>query len=157
MDAAAAQREAQALGVLPQDSGLVWSVDGMISSETRVKRIPHDSIATVEIAKFENRPHIYVTTKAAQRIGFAQAPDTTRVINTLANGDVATVNIRPMRMVTAEGAPLLYIDGVRADMAALKALDRTHIDKVEVIKGPYAVSRYGADAIAGVIVVTTKH
>jgi TonB-dependent SusC/RagA subfamily outer membrane receptor len=55
-----------------------------------------------------------------------------------------------------QAAPIVLIDGVRSDAAALRAIDRKRIDRVEVLKGPLAVGVYGADATNGVIVVTTK-
>jgi TonB-dependent SusC/RagA subfamily outer membrane receptor len=52
--------------------------------------------------------------------------------------------------------PILLIDDVRADMSALKKIDRTRIATVNVLKGVSAVSLYGPDAKNGVIVVRTK-
>jgi bla regulator protein BlaR1 len=52
--------------------------------------------------------------------------------------------------------PIVFIDGIRATMDQMKSLDRKQINTVEVIKGPAAISVYGAEAKDGVIVVTTK-
>jgi TonB-dependent SusC/RagA subfamily outer membrane receptor len=158
MDARSAERDAQKLGMLPADSSVVWSVDGIVSSEAVAKAISRDSIAAVEVGKFEGRAHIYVTTKVGQKVGFATKPETLRVARRRAGHvDDSVAVIRKLQTAAAsEATPILFIDGVRADVSALKTIDRTRIDRVEVLKGPLALGLYGADASNGVIVITTK-
>jgi hypothetical protein len=52
--------------------------------------------------------------------------------------------------------PLVFIDGVLADWAAMKALNPDRIEAIDVIKGPGAAKQYGADGWGGVIRNTTK-
>src|SRR5206468_2509002 len=52
MDARSAERDAQKLGLLPNDSSVVWSIDGVVSSQAAAKAIPAESIAAVEVGKF---------------------------------------------------------------------------------------------------------
>jgi len=52
---------------------------------------------------------------------------------------------------------LIFIDGVRATESQMRALDRTQIESIDVLKGAYAAQHYGDLAGAnGVIVITTK-
>jgi hypothetical protein len=58
----------------------------------------------------------------------------------------------------AASAPIIFIDGVRATVSRMDSLDRTQIQSVDVLKGPYAAARYASepDAAKGVIVIKTK-
>jgi TonB-dependent SusC/RagA subfamily outer membrane receptor len=158
LDGRSAERSAQLLGLLVPDSSLVWSVDDVVSTEGEAKAIPAKNIAAVEVGKSEGRAHIYVTTKAAQKVGYAKIPDTVRAVNRrVGMPDDSVAFVQKMQTpAMKEPAPIVIIDGVRSDASALRTLDRTRIDKVEVLKGPLALSVYGADATNGVIVVTTK-
>ena len=156
MDVSSAQQSARALGLLP-DSSVTWLVDGVASTEAAARQIPRDSIASVEVKKFDGRSHIYIT-KLSQRTAVAS---------------VSKSDLMPRRRVSASGdtlppigampnagpgapQPLLLIDGVRSERSSLMAIDRTRIESVEVLKGALAIEMYGADAKNGVIVVKTK-
>jgi TonB-dependent SusC/RagA subfamily outer membrane receptor len=54
------------------------------------------------------------------------------------------------------GEPLVIIDGIVADKAAIGRIDNSRIDHVEVIKGKAAEELYGDRGANGVILVTTK-
>ena len=158
MDAQSAETNAKALGLVQRDSAVLWSVDGVATNGAVAKLISKDSIARVDISKApDGSAHIYVVTKANQALGAPQA-DSIRV--DYRPGSVAERDERLMRRVraanTRESAPLLMIDGVRSDPAVLKTLDRNKIDRVDVLKGELATSRYGADGSNGVILITTK-
>ncbi|HET9949050.1 MAG TPA: TonB-dependent receptor plug domain-containing protein, partial [Longimicrobiales bacterium] len=60
-----------------------------------------------------------------------------------------------------DGAPLIFVDGERCDMAelreALESLDADAVSSIEVIKGAAAAELYGAEAANGVIHVNLKH
>jgi len=157
MDASSAERSAKLLGVVTPDSALVWSVDGVASTEAAAKAIPADSIVTVNVGKFEGRSHIYMTTKGGQRTADAGRVDTVRM-TVRHDGHVETVSTirKPLDAKSSEGEPLLFIDGVRTDPSVLKTLDRTRIERVDVLKGELATRTYGADGSKGVIVITTK-
>ena len=158
LDGRSAERSAQLLGMIVPDSSLVWSIDGVPSTEAAAKAIPAERIVAVHVGKSEGHARIYVTTKAALKAGYATTPDTVRLVNRrvgMPDDSVAFVQ-KLQTAAMKEAGPILLIDGVRSDASALKTLDRTRIDKVEVLKGPLAISVYGADATNGVIVVTTK-
>ena len=152
MDAGSAERSARLFGVVP-DSALVWSVNGVASTEAAAKAIPADSIATVNIAKFEGRSHLFIITKDHQRMAAAGAVDSVRTVRRDGNLEMSTLR-KPLG--ASEGEPLLLIDGVRSDPSVLKTLDRNRIERVDVLKGEAATRSYGADASKGVIVITTK-
>jgi TonB-dependent SusC/RagA subfamily outer membrane receptor len=158
LDGRSAERSAQLLGLLAPDSSLVWSVDGVPSTEAAAKAIPATNIAAVEVGKSEGHAHIYVITKAARTVGYAKVPDTVRAVTRRAGmSDDTVAFVQKMHPSTMkEPSPIVIIDGVRSEASALRTLDRTRIDKVEVLKGALAISVYGADATNGVIVVTTK-
>jgi TonB-dependent SusC/RagA subfamily outer membrane receptor len=83
-------------------------------------------------------------------------------------------------VAAAQQKPLCIIDGVRhpssecsggaalsgqvtidaktgeAALSGKVTLDGNNIDHIEIVKGPAAVAQYGADAVNGVIIVTTK-
>ncbi len=55
-----------------------------------------------------------------------------------------------------ENPPIVYVDGIRADAAALEALDIPHIERIEVVKGDAAKSMWGDEAAHGVIQIFTR-
>ena len=83
------------------------------------------------------------------------------------------IRIRGANSISLGNAPLLIIDGVRADNAessgdaALNTggqgpsrfddIDPNDIDNIEVVKGPAGAALYGSAGANGVIYVTTKH
>lgn len=55
-------------------------------------------------------------------------------------------------------APKIYIDGIAvANPVLLSQLVPETIDRIEVIRGPQGAALYGADAISGVVNITTRH
>ena len=158
MDAQSAESHAKALGLVERDSAVLWSVDGVATTEAAAKAISRDSIAKVEVDKADGRAHIFVMTKRNQTVGFAPKVDTVRF--NYRDASSAEQNARVIRKIqdaTVRGeAPILIVDGVRSDPAVLKTMDRSRIDRVEVLKGSMAAQLYGTDAKNGVIVVTTK-
>jgi iron complex outermembrane receptor protein len=55
-------------------------------------------------------------------------------------------------------APKIYIDGVEvANPLLLTQMSAETVDRVEVIRGPQGAAIYGADAIGGVINISTRH
>jgi iron complex outermembrane receptor protein len=72
----------------------------------------------------------------------------------------ATVRMGSMRGASSFGAtaPKVYIDGVEvANPLVLTQLRPETVDRVEVIRGPQGSALYGADAIGGVLQITTRH
>lgn len=72
-----------------------------------------------------------------------------------APGSGATMRIRGMNSLKADGGPVVVIDGmIGGSLASLNASD---IASIEVLKDASATAIYGASAANGVILVTTKN
>lgn len=54
-----------------------------------------------------------------------------------------------------ENPPIVYVDGIRADAAALEALDIPDIERIEIVKGDAAKAMWGDEAAHGVIEIFT--
>ena len=157
MDAQSAERQAKSLGLVRTDSGVVWSVDGVETSEAAAKAIPQDRIVKVEVSKDDGRSRIYVFTKAHHVLATPNVVDSVRFDPSAASAEHRAKQVREIQEATSHpGAPILIIDGSRSDPAVLKTIDRSRIDHVEVLKGAAATSLYGTDASNGVILITTK-
>ena len=125
-----------------------------------VNNIPADSVPAAAIASFSN-----ALSGRAPGVQIQQATGTT--------GGGSQIRIRGANSISLGNAPLLIIDGVRADNsessgdAALNTggqgpsrfddIDPNDIEKIEVVKGPAGAALYGAAGANGVIYVTTKH
>ena len=153
MDAASVERSAHALGVITPDSAVVWSVNGVESTAAAAKAIAADSIATVNVAKYQGRSYIFVITKGRH----ASAPAGVDSVRYSMRPDaVEKMSMPKSDAKSSKGQPLLMIDGVRSDPSVLKTLDKNLIERVDVLKGDAATRAYGVDGSKGVIVITTK-
>jgi hypothetical protein len=157
MDARSAEVSARQLGLV-SDTTITWFVNGVRVSGVEAKKIVEDSIAQVEINKFDGRPRINITTKGATRVGFATTLDTARALRRrLGKLDDTLAAMTKSETAVVQGAqPMLLLNDKRADLSVLKTLDRTQILTVNVLKGASAMEQYGPDAKNGVIVVKTK-
>jgi iron complex outermembrane receptor protein len=55
-------------------------------------------------------------------------------------------------------APKIYLDGIElANPSLTTVLDPDVIDRIEIIRGPQGTALYGADALDGVVNITTRH
>lgn len=64
--------------------------------------------------------------------------------------------IRVIRPGRTADRPLVFVDGVRAEVGVEEDLSPDRIDRIEVIKGAAAVERYGEEAANGVIQIFLK-
>lgn len=62
----------------------------------------------------------------------------------------------PARVRIPEGDPLIFIDGVPADAAALRALNPAVMESMEILKGETATRLYGSRGVRGVVRITTR-
>lgn len=69
------------------------------------------------------------------------------------------IHLRCATPLSGKNAPLLVLDGRLLSHDELHALnlDPSTIDRLEVMKGPPAVERYGEAARNGVLLITLKH
>ena len=156
MDAASAEGSARSFGVV-SDSSVKWFVNGVATTAVAAKQIIADSIASVEVNKVQGGSRIYITTKDAVRVGSATNQASLGLRPRIGARDDTLVATLKSASVGSQGTtPILFVDDVRTDMAALKTLDRARIATVNILKGASAVSLYGPDAKNGVILVRMK-
>ena len=152
MDAATVEKSGRALGIMNRDSSVVWSVDDVQTTAAVARAIPADSIVTVSVNKVDGSPHVYVVTKRGQQLALERSGEAGRV----RRRDTGQDPIVGLASKPEQDQPLVVIDGARSTPAAMKALDRSRIAAVEIIKGPSAMREYGDDAKRGVIVIRMK-
>jgi len=152
MDAATVEKSGRALGIMSRDSSVVWSVDDVQTTAAVARAIPADSIVTVSVNKVDGSPHIYVVTKRGQQLALERSGEAGLV----RRRDTGQDPIVGLASKSEQDQPLVVIDGARSTSAAMKALDRSRIAAVEIIKGPSAIREYGDDAKRGVIVIRMK-
>ena len=150
MDASSVEKSARAMGIMKGDSTVLWWVDGVHTTAAVAKAIPADSIVTVSITgpELSGFPGVYVLTKRGQQSALASGGQTGLVLRRNASD--------PLDAAAVGQQPTIVIDGVRATQAAMKALDRSRIENIEIIKGASAIREYGDDAKNGIILIKTK-
>ncbi|CAN5705860.1 hypothetical protein BH23GEM8_BH23GEM8_04910 [soil metagenome] len=158
-----------------KSDNVTYEVDGRMVTAEEARAIAPNAIATVNVTKdgSSGNSRISIRTSAS-----GEASGGARVIVTRSAGEGEAPNdsfervmIRPSRgvegqpsgvhMITPDRAgaetAILFIDGVRVEPSRMRTLKPDQIEKVEVIKGPAAVARFGdPNAAAGVIQITTK-
>lgn len=82
-------------------------------------------------------------------------------------GSGSKIQLRGLRSLFSESEPLVYVDGVRTSslslpligvrgQSMLDLIPLSQIDRIEVLIGPAATTRYGMGALSGVIHIYTK-
>jgi TonB-dependent SusC/RagA subfamily outer membrane receptor len=154
MDVSTARKALGQLELVKPTDSTVYTVDGKTVTADVAKALPSDRVAAINVTKGADgaRSLIAVTTKSPDsdpgrvvisgRGGRSGGGDSASLMTTLHSAASAT--------------PLLFIDGVRSPASAIDKLDRNNIESVEVIKGVGATTLYGAEAVNGVITITTK-
>ncbi|MEJ7809469.1 MAG: M56 family metallopeptidase [Gemmatimonadaceae bacterium] len=164
MDVAAAEGRARSAAlVAPGDSQAVYLIDGVQVSADTAHALAPERIAGIEVRR-STAPgapaEVRISTRSAAggrgapamsgrvamrgRSASAATSDTTAAAHALLPTDDRV-------------APLIFIDGVRSDPAAMRGLQRDDIQSVEVIKGGRAAQLYPElQAANGVIHITTR-
>jgi len=128
-------------GVLvPQAYPPLFFIDDVRVEEAEMRALDEDDVYSIEVLQ---------GTRATQRYG----PEALgRVIS------VVTKRGPVIERALAVGGPvaLLYIDGVRVQGVDFRALDPSEIESIEIIKGSAATTRFGPEAIGGVVTVVTN-
>lgn len=154
MDATSVEKSVRGLGLVKSDSAVLWSVDGVQSTAAVAKAIPADSIVTVSMTgpDLAGSPHVYVVTKLGQQLALQRSGETDRVRRRYTGQDpIVGLASKP-----EQEQPTIMIDGVKATSGAMKALDRSRIANVDIIKGAAAIREYGDDAKNGMIIIKMK-
>lgn len=178
MDAAGAERSlAEAHLVIKPDS-VKYVIDGIEATAIEAHRLRSDTIATVAVRGKTGGglDTIYLRTLTADAyhkkmeadsVGRLQADAVVRGrggrgdgLATIRSDGGGNANNDAVKVAGEANANVpVYIDGVLADMSALKRLNRDDIASIEVIKGA-AAAQLNPDvpnADKGIIKVTTKH
>src|SRR5262249_21181931 len=155
MDVSTAVHRAGALGFVPDQA--VYIVDGKRVPRTEAVALKPEQIVSVNVSKSDT-DYVEIHTTAVQRVAMtvldAKGKALTRV-DSVREGPIFVRDSSGVPRPVSKVEPLIILDGVRSNMAALKALDRKLIASVEVIKGAVPMEQYGPDAAGGVIKVVT--
>lgn len=68
---------------------------------------------------------------------------------------LSEVRVRGPHSMRGTNEPLYVVDGIRA-AAAARLLNPHDLSRIEVLRGPSAIAKYGAEAVNGVIIIETK-
>ena len=154
MDATAVEKSVHALGIIKSDSSVRWVVDDVQTTAAVARAIPADSIVTVSVngPDLSGSPHVYVVTKRGQQLALERSGGTGLVRRRDTGRDpVVALSSKP-----EQEQPTILIDGVKATASAVKALDRSRIANIDILKGAAAIREYGDDAKNGMIVIKMK-
>jgi beta-lactamase regulating signal transducer with metallopeptidase domain len=172
MDAAGAERLAQKAGLLtathaavtgnfidPKDRWSEFYVNDVKVTAAEAHAIAPNDIATVNIEKGTKGTSVRIQTMATSLDGSrfrSAAPAGTVTANKSASAPRVALHEK-MRLSSHEFSGIILINGVRADAAALHALDPQRIAAIEVVKGAAAMRAVDDPAAKnGIIRVTTK-
>lgn len=148
-DASTATKAARTLALAAgRDTSLVYVVDGERVTAEQARAIPANSILTMNVMKLATGGSQIVMTTMKQKARISAAD----------SAELTGPRVATHMKENIGHEPLIYIDGVKSDNAALKALDPKTIEQVEVIKGAAVAVQYPNEPAAkdGVIRVTTK-
>ena len=134
----------------------IFFVDGREVDEKLANSLTPNQIAAIDISKEGEHSVIRVTTNGQPRSEEESANGSVRMKmlrDTLSGSGV----VLSPRAAAKQFDGLLLINGVKSDQSALAALDRTQIERIDVIKGA-AAEKLSSDPLAknGIIRVTTK-
>lgn len=144
MDLGAAESRLATMTALAPDSTAVYLVDLKEVTRAEALALKPEAIASVEVRKVGDAKKILITKQG----GLVPTESPRR----------GAPNSILLRGAAAEGTepPLVFVDGVRADMEVFRKIDRESIESVEVLKGTAAIAVYGDSATRGVIAIKTK-
>jgi TonB-dependent SusC/RagA subfamily outer membrane receptor len=153
----------------------IYVVDGEIVSRAVAQAIVPDGVASISVlrgAAIRNLlgeasagGMIFITTHAGAAAGLGAIPEGLQALiaEDSPRGLVATrVTSNETVMVRGAGgtgdgtSPLVVLDGVIVDFAALQQLQPSGIARIQILKGPAAAALYGEAAERGVILVTSQ-
>jgi alpha-2-macroglobulin len=141
----------------PENATLVTSAAGYVSYEARVADNPYLSL-TMRQAK-QHLSEVVVTTAYSVKRKSNQLAASVSVVNAdqLLSGKVAGVQMRIRGAATVDGnnPPLIIVDGLPYT-GDLSKLDTAAIADMNVLKPEEATTIYGAAAVNGVVIITTK-
>jgi beta-lactamase regulating signal transducer with metallopeptidase domain len=150
MSGVAAEKTAKQLGLLRSvDTGFAYVVDSVRVSPEAARRIGSSEIATMSFRRDGNSPpEVDITTKG--RNAPIVKSDTDVVFEAARRGHALQTQ------ASGDTTIAWFVNGVRVDYAAVRALDRGAIETIDVLKGTAASQEYGTAAGQKVIAIRTK-
>jgi TonB-linked SusC/RagA family outer membrane protein len=127
------------------------------------KRKLGNTIATLDAATLDNAPISDFSQMIAGR-----EPGVVSLPSSGYTGEGARIRIRGSSSLSQLNEPIVYVDGIRVNRAAVDAnndqgnpsrlddIDPNSIERVEILKGAAAATLYGTEASNGVIQIFTK-
>ena len=122
-----------------------------------------NTIATLDASTVENAPISNFSEMLA-----AREPGVTMMPSSGYTGEGSRIRIRGSSSLSQLNEPIIYVDGIRVNRAAVDAnngqgnpsrlddIDPESIERIEVLKGAAAATLYGTEASNGVIQIFTK-
>ena len=165
MDVAAATRAARELAKARHaDTTVAYTVNGSAATTAEVSALAPGAVGKVQIVTGKDKL-TQINIETLKKLALSKAAGDsgrkrrTALMQDGTAGRVDTVSwLSPMpNTKKALFTGLIFIDGARATESEMKSLDRTQIESVEVLKGPYAALFYSdPEAGKGVIAIKTK-
>ena len=109
----------------------IYVVDGKVTTKKKTAKLNPDNIEEIEVLKGKSA-----------------------VVKYGKNAGDGVVEIKTKKNNDAE--PIIIINGKQATKKLMKNLDEEEIEKVNVLKGEYAIEKYGKKAKDSVVEITTK-
>jgi len=109
------------------------------------------AVSTVKTEEFKDAPYTDIQSALAGRVAGV-------MVNSYGGepGSVPSLTIRGGEPLISQTAPLYVIDGIIKDQNAFVALNINDIENISFLKDASATAVYGAQASAGIVLVTTR-
>jgi hypothetical protein len=160
LSGASVERTARTLGVLrPVDTGVAYKVDGASVTAEQARAIPASEIAAMSVARdSSSAPSVVITTKGRVELKRKRPAGDSDLVAIVGSSAVAAHGGGPAQAskVSSDTAIVWFVNGVRIDYLAFRALNRDDIESVDVVKGPAAEQEYNVPPGKAVVSVRLK-
>jgi hypothetical protein len=169
MDAASAERAARRFSAI--GDSIIFTANGVTVPAEKAKEIPASQIARIETVRGSGKQKPAIAVWTIEGTGVARdgemsiIADTLQAVASRSLGEEKPGVPNKMTMTITKSANLdlsvfeglVFVDGKRVDPSFIRALDRSSIFSVEVLKGALAMQKFQEPAAAkGVISITTR-
>ena len=139
--------------------GSVYVLDGVVVDRATAAALKASQITAIEVVRGAEAPVVHIRTTDLPQVNIL--PLKSQPLRKKIRTDDPYIGVIAADSITVlhdDGTerPLVVLDGVISDQAALNRLPKESIKSVEVVKGAAAKLTYGEPGARGVIVVTTK-
>ena len=132
------------------DTTIRYTIDGAAATAQQVRALNPNRVSHVEVSKAGGQGYITIALKPNG--------DSTPLARAVPDGDRISISLKPDSPIIApsDSGIVFILNGNRVTGETIKALDRSTIVSVEVIKGPTAAAQYKDQTARGFVVVTTR-